>query len=127
MIKIAFFDIDGTLLKMGNKEPTDKTVKALNSLRQNGILLCMATGRGYLSIPKFKDITFDVLLTFNGSYVMAGEKIIFRNPLNNNDKHQIIQNLNKMNRALQLVMSILLLRMAQMSIWKSTLNLEMKH
>ena len=27
MIKIAFFDIDGTLLKMGNKEPTDKTVK----------------------------------------------------------------------------------------------------
>ena len=74
MIKIAFFDIDGTLLKMGCKEPTDKTVKALNSLHQNGILLCMATGRGYLSIPKFKDITFDVLLTFNGSYVMAGEK-----------------------------------------------------
>ena len=67
MIKIAFFDIDGTLLKMGCKEPTDKTVKALNSLHQNGILLCMATGRGYLSIPKFKDITFDVLLTFNGS------------------------------------------------------------
>lgn len=99
MIKIAFFDIDGTLLKMGCKEPTDKTVKALNSLNQNGILLCMATGRGYLSIPKFKDITFDVLLTFNGSYIMAGEKIIFRNPLNNNDKHQIIQNLNKMNRA----------------------------
>ena len=32
MIKIAFFDIDGTLLKMGCKEPTDKTVKALNSL-----------------------------------------------------------------------------------------------
>ena len=99
MIKIAFFDIDGTLLKMGCKEPTDKTVKALNSLHQNGILLCMATGRGYLSIPKFKYITFDVLLTFNGSYVMAGEKIIFRNPLNNNDKHQIIQNLNKMDRA----------------------------
>ena len=49
MIKIAFFDIDGTLLKMGCKEPTDKTVKALNSLHQNGILLCMATGRGYLS------------------------------------------------------------------------------
>ena len=42
MIKIAFFDIDGTLLKMGCKEPTDKTVKALNSLHQNGILLCMA-------------------------------------------------------------------------------------
>ena len=95
MIKIAFFDIDGTLLKMGCKEPTDKTVKALNSLHQNGILLCMATGRGYLSIPKFKDITFDVLLTFNGSYVMAGEKIIFRNPLNNNDKPDAITRRNR--------------------------------
>lgn len=87
------------IARIKSREPTDKTVKALNSLHQNGILLCMATGRGYLSIPKFKDITFDVLLTFNGSYVMAGEKIIFRNPLNNNDKHKIIQNLNKMNRA----------------------------
>ena len=84
MIKIAFFDIDGTLLKMGCKEPTDKTVIALNSLQQNGIQLCMATGRGYLSIPKFKDITFDVLLTFIGSYVLDGEMYIFRIPLNYN-------------------------------------------
>ena len=61
MIKIAFFDIDGTLLKMGHRELTEKTAKALNSLRQKGILLCMATGRGYLSIPAFQDVTFDVL------------------------------------------------------------------
>ena len=59
------------IARIKSREPTDKTVKALNSLHQNGILLCMATGRGYLSIPKFKDITFDVLLTFNGSYVMV--------------------------------------------------------
>ena len=99
MIKIAFFDIDGTLLKMGHRELTEKTAKALNSLRQKGILLCMATGRGYLSIPAFQDVTFDVLLTFNGSYVTVGEKIIFKNPLNHHDKHQIIRNLKKMNRA----------------------------
>ena len=41
----------------------------------------MATGRGYLSIPAFQDVTFDVLLTFNGSYVTVGEKIIFKNLL----------------------------------------------
>lgn len=99
MIKIAFFDIDGTLLKIGHRELTEKTAKALNSLRQKGILLCMATGRGYLSIPAFQDVTFDVLLTFNGSYVRVGEKIIFKNPLNHHDKQQIIRNLKKMNRA----------------------------
>ena len=35
MIKIAFFDVDGTLLNMGSKELTDKTVYALKELRRN--------------------------------------------------------------------------------------------
>ncbi len=78
MIKIAFFDIDGTLLKMGHRELTEKTAKALNSLRQKGILLCMATGRGSLSIPAFQDVTFDVLLTFNGSYVTIERENYFQ-------------------------------------------------
>ena len=54
MIKIAFFDVDGTLLKLGSKEPSPKTVQALQQLQANGVLLCMATGRGYLSIPHFE-------------------------------------------------------------------------
>ena len=99
MIKIAFFDIDGTLLKIGSKELTEKTAEALVSLRQKGVLLCMATGRGCCSIPEFQGITFDVLMTFNGSYVRAGEKIIFKSPLDHDDKKQIIRNLRKMNRA----------------------------
>ena len=44
MIKIAFFDVDGTLLKLGSKEPSPKTVQALQQLQANGVLLCMATG-----------------------------------------------------------------------------------
>ena len=54
MIKIAFFDVDGTLLQLGSKEPSPKTVQALQKLRANGVLLCMATGRGYLSVPHFE-------------------------------------------------------------------------
>ena len=53
MIKIAFFDVDGTLLKMGHKELSERTLHALTSLHQNGVKLCMATGRGYLSAPRF--------------------------------------------------------------------------
>lgn len=42
--KIIFFDIDGTLvpLKEGIRP---RTVEALQKLRQNGIKLCIATGR----------------------------------------------------------------------------------
>ena len=58
MIKIAFFDVDGTLLKMGHKELSERTLHALISLRRNGVKLCMATGRGYLSAPRFPGIDF---------------------------------------------------------------------
>ena len=55
MIKIAFFDVDGTLLKLGSKVPSFKTVQTLQQLQAKGILLCMATGRGYLSVPHFEE------------------------------------------------------------------------
>ncbi len=81
MIKIAFFDVDGTLLKMGGKEPSKKTISTLKQLQKKGILLCMATGRSYPVIPNFEGIDFDVLLTFNGSYVRNKKEVIFKNPL----------------------------------------------
>ena len=85
MIKIAFFDVDGTLLRLGHKEISANTA-ALTQLHQNGIILCMATGRCYTGVPHFDEIDFDVLLTFNGSFVTAGNDIIFYNPINVQDK-----------------------------------------
>ena len=69
MIKIAFFDVDGTLLRLGHKELSANTAAALRQLHQNGIILCMATGRSYTGVPHFDGIDFDVLLTFNGSLI----------------------------------------------------------
>jgi Cof subfamily protein (haloacid dehalogenase superfamily) len=99
MIKIAFFDIDGTILRIGCKELTKKTLLTLKKLKEKGIKICLATGRGYSSVPQFKDIEFDVLLTFNGSYVRKGEQVLFKNPLDSKDKEIIIDNLKNMNRA----------------------------
>ena len=100
MIKIAFFDVDGTILRFGHKELSEKTYKALKSLSENGVLLCMTTGRSYTEIPHFEGIDFDVLATFNGSYVIRGDKVILRNPFNESDKKRIIQNLKEMKRAI---------------------------
>lgn len=100
MIKIAFFDVDGTLLRLGHKELSANTAAALRQLHQNGIILCMATGRCYTGVPHFDGIDFDVLLTFNGSFVTKGNDIIFKNPINEHDKYQIISNLKQMNRAI---------------------------
>lgn len=100
MIKIIFFDVDGTLLRMGEKNISDKTLYALKALKKKGILLCMATGRSYPEIPHFDGVDFDILSTFNGSYIVRDEDVIYKNPLNNTDKNMLIQNLKKMNRAI---------------------------
>lgn len=65
MIRIAFFDIDGPILKIGSKQPSANTLYTLNKLKEKEILLCMATGRSYPVIPHFENIAFDILLTFN--------------------------------------------------------------
>jgi len=98
MIKIAFFDVDGTILQFSHKEPTDKVKEALLKLKQNGVLLCMATGRSFPCLPHFYGIDFDILLTFNGSYIVYKDKIIRNNPLSTNDVQTLIKNISNMNR-----------------------------
>ena len=45
MIKIAFFDIDGTLIDMNKKKITEKMLETLKKLKENGIKICISTGR----------------------------------------------------------------------------------
>lgn len=98
MIKIAFFDIDGTLLQFGHKDPSPKTVQTLQKLQEHGVLICMASGRGYCQIPHFEGVEFDVYLTFNGSYVVNSKEVIRSTPMDRNDVQIILRNLREMNR-----------------------------
>ena len=93
-IKIAFFDIDGTLIDPEKKRITDNTKKALLKLKENGVKICIATGRPPEKVPDFKSegIDFDAFLTFNGSYSFNETETIFENPLDKEDVKQIIQN-----------------------------------
>lgn len=99
---MLFFYIDGTLLKLGKKIPSEKTVYALNELKKKGILLCIATGRSSLMIPKFENINFDVYITFNGSYIYNDKEIIFKHPIPKKDVFQILKNTKRMKRAISI-------------------------
>ena len=46
MIKAIFFDIDGTLASFKTHQIPDSTFYTLNKLKDNGIKLFIATGRG---------------------------------------------------------------------------------
>lgn len=97
-VKIVFFDIDGTLIDMDSKEISIKTLETLQRLKQRNMILCLATGRGPLTLPHFDGVEFDVFLTFNGSYCFDREHTIFSNPLPAEDVTTIIRNAASIHR-----------------------------
>ena len=97
-IRIAFFDIDGTVLNFGAKNLSAKMEETLSRLRDNGIVLCIATGRSPLSLPAFAKTGFDAYMTFNGSFCYNASGEIFKNPLFPEDIRTIVRNAGKIGR-----------------------------
>lgn len=92
MIKMAFFDIDGTLIEMGRKQMTVRTEEALLRLKERGVRLCIATGRPLKEVPHFERVQFDAFLTFNGSYCCNAHEAIYANPILPEDVEQVLAN-----------------------------------
>lgn len=101
-IKIAFFDIDGTLIDMNKKVMSEKMLETLIRLKEKGSMICIATGRAPMSLPRFQNIEFDAFLTFNGSYCFNKDQAIFCNPISASDVKKIIQNAAAINRPVSL-------------------------
>lgn len=97
-VKIAFFDIDGTLIDMDTKVMSEKMLYTLQQLKADGVIICLATGRSPVGLPRLKDITFDAYLTFNGSYCYTKNEKIYSNPLLPEDVNTIIDNAKKKHR-----------------------------
>ena len=101
-IKIAFFDIDGTLIALGQESASDKMQECLKRLKANGIHLCIATGRPPFVVPAFPGIEFDAFLTFNASYCYTSKEVIFSNPIPSPDVQKIITNAASIGRPVAL-------------------------
>ncbi len=72
-IRIAFFDIDGTLLPVGEKNGfSPRVTQALKKLQRRGVALFAASGRPPFFIPSPDAIIWDGLICFNGSYCVDG-------------------------------------------------------
>ena len=91
-IKIVFFDIDGTLIDMKKKCISEKALETLRRLMENGIRICVATGRSPMQVLRFPGVEFDAFLTYNGSYCFDRHQDIFSNPLGQEDVRTLIKN-----------------------------------
>ncbi|MYL70805.1 Cof-type HAD-IIB family hydrolase [Halobacillus litoralis] len=79
--KIAFFDIDGTLLDHDKKLP-EKTKAAIQALKDEGVYCAIATGRAPFMYKKLREeLGIDSFVSFNGQYVVFEGKEIYTNPL----------------------------------------------
>ena len=101
-IKIAFFDIDGTLIDMERKEISEKMLETLKDLQKNDVKICIATGRAPMAIPKFEGVEFDAFLAYNGSYCYDTDGMILDHFIPAEDVQRLIQNATKMHRPLAL-------------------------
>ena len=89
-VKAVFFDIDGTLVN-DSRTVLKSTEQAIQNLKQQGILVGLATGRGPFFVQSFmKDLDLDFAVTYNGQYIFSKEKVIAATPIDKASLRAII-------------------------------------
>ncbi|MBR4138816.1 MAG: Cof-type HAD-IIB family hydrolase [Lachnospiraceae bacterium] len=87
MIKAVFFDIDGTLIPLGSKQMSAETIQALKELKERGIKIFLASGRGVRELGVItKDVSFDGYITLNGQICLGEDfELYYGNPIHADD------------------------------------------
>ena len=89
-IKAVFFDIDGTLVN-DSRAVLKSTEKAIQSLKEEGIYVGLATGRGPAFVKPFMErYGFDFAVTYNGQYILTKDRVLFTSPIDKKSLHQLI-------------------------------------
>ncbi|MGT2929410.1 Cof-type HAD-IIB family hydrolase [Streptococcus dentasini] len=108
-IRAVFFDIDGTLLN-DRKNVSRSTQKAISELKNQGILVGVATGRGPAFVgPFMENLGLDFAVTYNGQYIFTRDKIIYQNQLPKSTVYRLIKYAQERRREVSLGTSLGLL------------------
>ena len=94
--KIMFFDIDGTILPIGEKAVRPAVVDALTNAHEQGVKLFIATGRAPYALPDLAGIPFDGAICFNGAYCYDSNGLIHAEPMDHDDIRKVIKNAEKL-------------------------------
>ncbi len=89
--KLIFFDIDGTLYNEEKQLP-HSTINAIRELKEKGHYIAIATGRApFLYQDLREELEIDTYVSFNGSYVVAENRVIDKKRLDNDTLMELIQ------------------------------------
>ena len=98
MIKIAFFDVDGTLIGFNNQGMPSSARQAIEALRQKGIIVCISSGRHLLDVQVLDLPAFDAYITTNGACCIVDDKVIHKRCIPEEDIERLILYLQGDNR-----------------------------
>lgn len=80
--KLAFFDIDGTLLDHDKKLP-QSTIDTIRKLQDTGVYCAIATGRAPFMYKEIREqLDISSFISFNGQYAVLEGEPVYKNPLN---------------------------------------------
>ena len=88
MLKAVFFDVDGTLLSHQTNSVPASAVRALEALREKGVLTFIATGRHISMLEKMQPLEglrFDGMVTLNGQYCCSEDGVLYHCPIDPQD------------------------------------------
>ena len=94
MIKAAFFDVDGTLMSHKPRSIPASTRRALEKLREKGILCVVATGRHICQFEHLpvNELDFDGYLTLNGQICLDKDrKILYGCAMEGKGKDRLVK------------------------------------
>jgi Cof subfamily protein (haloacid dehalogenase superfamily) len=98
MIKILFFDVDGTLLSKNRQRLTKELKEAFDTLKKKGVLIALATGRHMCELEALKiltDYSFDAYVTLNGCYCYNEKEVIYKAVIDTESIQNIINAVNE--------------------------------
>ena len=89
-VKAVFFDIDGTLVN-DRKSVLKSTKEAIKIVKDQGVLVGVATGRGPFFVKELMDdLDLDFAVTYNGQYIFNKDRVLFASPIDKGSLRQII-------------------------------------
>jgi Cof subfamily protein (haloacid dehalogenase superfamily) len=103
--RAIFFDIDGTLIDClnGITDITPRVKKAIRKLQANGDYVFIATGRPYAFLSEsILNFGFDGFVLTNGAQVKINDKLIYKDPIDQNFIKKIVNNFE--NRGIQYIL-----------------------
>ncbi len=96
-MKIAFFDIDGTLTSETDGFVPESAKKAIRRAREAGNLMFINTGRCFQNVePRFREVGFDGYINGCGTHIMIGDETV----LYTSQPAERIHTLTKLSREL---------------------------